>query len=99
MYKPPVDEAMEGDVMLFGHVHFTQEETARFHAACRAHGRTVTQVFYALLNLANVETSLRAAGNAGLEQYQAVLSAFEISTHLFSSMNFANMASTCISRN
>ena len=91
LYKPPIEEAENGEDTLYGRLDFTQEETARFHSACKDHGRTVTQVFSALLNLAHVETALRSAGNAGLEQYQDVLSTLEMSTHIFSSMNSVNV--------
>ena len=82
---------MEGEDMLYGRVDFSEEETTRFHSACKAHGRTVTQAFTALLNLAHVETALRVAATAGSQQYQDVLSTLDMSTHIFSSMNAVNM--------
>ena len=40
---------------MFGRIRFSQDDTKRFHAACKAHGKTVTQVAAALCILANCE--------------------------------------------
>ena len=83
----------EGDDV-FGQLHLSVWETARFQAACKAHGRTVTQVGTALLGLAYAEATLRIAGNAGREQYDHVADTYEKATHILSGLNFINTVRT-----
>ena len=85
------------DELIVGRIDFTREESARLHASCKAHGRTLTQVMTALLSLANVEAELRTAGNAGTEQFERVTSIYSKATHVFSCMNFVNMVSSPLS--
>ncbi|KAH8113325.1 hypothetical protein DFH11DRAFT_1545019 [Phellopilus nigrolimitatus] len=68
-------------------VKFSPEVTAKLHAACKKHGRTITQVVSALLTLANAEASLKIAGQISDERYKDVLDGFSNSTHFLIAMN------------
>jgi hypothetical protein len=52
--------------------------------ASRLHAVSKTRGFTTMLNLANIETALRVAGNVGQEYLEEVLSAFINSTHFLS---------------
>ncbi|KAH8116764.1 hypothetical protein DFH11DRAFT_1130831 [Phellopilus nigrolimitatus] len=68
-------------------VKFSPEATANIHAACKKHGRTITQVVSALVTLANTEASLKLAGQMGEERYKEVSDGFSHSTHYLIAMN------------
>ena len=71
----------------------TKDETARFHAACKSHGRTVTQAITAIACLVNAECALRKAGKADDAFYKEVVSGFKSATHFHTAVNAANAVS------
>ena len=93
LYTPHVYEIEEEEELVMGRIDFSREETARLHASCKAHGRTLTQVMTALLSLAHVERELRVAEGVSDAQHVLVISAFLKASHIFSSFNFVNMVS------
>ncbi|KAH8116763.1 hypothetical protein DFH11DRAFT_1823648 [Phellopilus nigrolimitatus] len=68
-------------------VKFSPETTAKIHAACKEHGRTITQIVSALVILANTEAALKLAGQTGEEHYKHVSDGFSNSTHYLIAMN------------
>lgn len=64
------------------------EQTARFRAVCKLHGRTVTQVIDAAFAIADVEAVLQGARAHGEEHVKSVVGVYEQATHWLIALSF-----------
>ena len=61
------------------------------HAACKEHGKTVTQAVTALLCLGNAEAVFRNAANTSLEAFKEVADGLAAATHLATGLTSMNI--------
>ena len=90
-YPWKTDPTQDGTVV--GKLELNKEDTARLHAACKDHGRTITQVATAFSCLANAEYSLRIAGGEDEAFFEETLDKFKAATHFQAPFNAINSVS------
>lgn len=83
----------EVTVTAYSQMMLSKEETNRFQAACKAHGRTITQVATAISNLVLTEALLRVAGSRSSDLFEEVRSTLQSSTRFMTNTNTVNMVS------
>ena len=92
-YKARVTDEKPSQTDFFSSLKLSRDETSKLHAACKAHGRTITQVTSALFTLADVQSALAVAGRVGAQRFKDVLDGFENATHFVTSLNAISMVS------
>ncbi len=74
----------------------TKDETTRYREVCRANGVTVTDLWLALLALAEIEYTLQSAADAPEEVAQANIAAYERASHFLFGFYFMNHVSSVL---
>jgi hypothetical protein len=90
-FMPPLLEdtlGPAGEHISISRIVLSADDTVSFRAAAKRHGATVTQVFNALLALADLETTLRLTTSGDADVYEKTAAAYDQATHVLFAFYF-----------